>query len=1365
MRNRSIQQLSTGVALAASLWATSAFAAVSPYSWIRGGESGIMADSSGKNHPFNAAFSSGAPPAGGGLTAAITTPVAVGGPLSGTGAISTVSTRWGSYPGVGNSGMWIQGPNNTVPPPAQWSLPAVNWIMECWVLPVGTGGILDRSTSQFMSTGSGQFGGTPGGAAFRTADNGDGTISITANSLGAGGHVIGDPLIVDKSRWVHVAVVNDNGVTTFYADGVAHGPTSADVSAPSGVPYIGSGQDTGAAFQGYLDELRYSTFEPGQFVVADLLLLPPGPGFVSKPQSISVWNGGAAPFEVVTTFNTSTTYQWKRGGVNIVGATGAEFVLPTVSPADNDSVFAVVVTSNGQDATTPNATLTVVPTQTDNNAFYRAAIQAEASLAGYFPVDGDSGATLTNVKDATHNGGLQGAAAYDGRLPRSYGERAVRLNGTGEVTIPANPAFEFSDGSGTIEVLAFLGTPVSASPKTLFALANDPASVYYALQVSADGTSLVYYNDAFTPGASWSVPTPLLQRFAHIAVVFNAGKVTAFVDGVSLGTKDNPGFGATTGLTARIGSVGTDAEGLLVAGWNGTLDELAIYGDALSDNAIAIHNSRFIYGTAVTAPTIETAPTGVWNLLAGGAPIFRVKAVGTAPLAYQWKLNGNAITGNPTATTAALTLVNSTVASSGEYTVTVSNPIGDVTSAPFTVNFTAPSASDKYAQYVLADQPTAYWRLNETTGTTLKDYAGGLDGTYSSTVDRGVPGPYGIDPDLAAHFSGSASPVANAIVPFTPSLNPTGPFTIEFWAKPDQSGQNSRAVIGNQNRNTGRAGYAVYQGFNGNFWEAHIGVGESVNFIQGTVQPVAGRWDHVVVTWDGNTVARIYVNGVDDTNPGSTVAGPHRANLSVPLEIGSRFGNGIPYPGTIDEVAFYNRQLTPAQIQKHFSIAYFASAVVTQPPAVVNSTEPDTITLAPGVVGFPNTYQWLRNGTALDPDAVNFDGSLRYPRGVTGPTLAITLPTPADNGNYRLVINNPLGNSQTELALVTVAPDTTPPTVAMVNAQATPTRVRVVYSRPVTPETAGVAGNYTFSGGITANAVVLTTDSRIVDVVTSAPLTPNTKYTLSVSGVRDQRSLHNLIGANSTPFTSYVLTPGVLAWDYYGGITGSSVDDNLRADAQFPDGVLTNSVLTQFSTMAITIGGNLNNNPDFGPRGDNYGAHVYGWITPTESANYTFFLRSDDASQLWLSGDSNPAGATQIAFEPGCCAAFVEPDNDRTSAPIALVANQSYYIEAFYKEGGGGDYVEVAWRKEGDTTPAATLKPIPGNFLSALAAVPAPKFNAPTLAGGKVTLTWTGTGVLEESSNLETWTPVPGNPPSGFSVTPIDGATRLYRLR
>ena len=44
--------------------------------------------------------------------------------------------------------------------------------------------------------------------------------------------------------------------------------------------------------------------------------------------------------------------------------------------------------------------------------------------------------------------------------------------------------------------------------------------------------------------------------------------------------------------------------------------------------------------------------------------------------------------------------------------------------------------------------------------------------------------------------------------------------------------------------------------------------------------------------------------------------------------------------------------------------------------------------------------------------------------------------------------------------------------------------------------------------------------------------------------------------------------------------------------------------------------------------------------------------------------------------------------------------------------------------------------------------VPPPRFNNPVLSGGQVTITWTGTGTLLESTDLINWATVPGNPTS-----------------
>jgi hypothetical protein len=467
--------LLASLTLASGIATQQCSATVTPYSWIRSGEGGIFADSSGNNHPFNAAFSSRA----GGDPAALIVADSVGGPLGGTSAVSTLSTRWGFY-GLANSGMWLQGPNNTPPPASLWSLPASNWVVEVWVKPVGTGGSAGHADAQFVSTGSPHFGGKPGGVAFRTHYNSDDdTVVGRLDAIGSGASEnfsVGDTVVLSREHWTHLAAVNDNGLTTFYVNGVANGASTNGVSAPSGVPYIGSGEDTGAPFDGYLDEIRYSTFAPGAFKVSDLLLLPPGASIIAQPKSASVWAGGPAVFQVKTPGDSRTTFQWKLNGAPVTGANGSELYLPSVTLADSGKVYSVVLSNSGVDVTSSNATLTVIAPQTANNDFYRQAVQSEASLLAFFPVDNDSSATLTNVKDPTHKGTIQRNASFDGRTERAYGVRSLRLNGDGDVLVSANPAYEFADGSGTIEAIVYLDkSPVDPSPENIFSLAaGDP---------------------------------------------------------------------------------------------------------------------------------------------------------------------------------------------------------------------------------------------------------------------------------------------------------------------------------------------------------------------------------------------------------------------------------------------------------------------------------------------------------------------------------------------------------------------------------------------------------------------------------------------------------------------------------------------------------------------------------------------------------------------------------------------------------------------------------------------------------------------------------------------------------------------------
>jgi hypothetical protein len=105
---------------------------------------------------------------------------------------------------------------------------------------------------------------------------------------------------------------------------------------------------------------------------------------------------------------------------------------------------------------------------------------------------------------------------------------------------------------------------------------------------------------------------------------------------------------------------------------------------------------------------------------------------------------------------------------------------------------------------------------------------------------------------------------------------------------------------------------------------------------------------------------------------------------------------------------------------------------------------------------------------------------------------------------------------------------------------------------------------------------------------------------------------------------------------------------------------------------------------------DHYGTYVRGYLYPPATGSYTFWIASDDQSQLWLSKDESPGHAVQIAsvlvWTPArdfdnTGGGFGGPQ--QKSSPIPLTAGKRYYIEVLQSEGIGGDNLAVAWQGPG----------------------------------------------------------------------------------
>lgn len=388
-------------------------------------------------------------------------------------------------------------------------------------------------------------------------------------------------------------------------------------------------------------------------------------------------------------------------------------------------------------------------------------------------------------------------------------------------------------------------------------------------------------------------------------------------------------------------SVGVDGTAPLTYQWfrnsvaiEGATDDSYSFTCAYADNnagyRIIITNS---YGSATSAVATLTIATNL-ELIASPASItrnvgsmaaFRTTPDGAAPFLFQWFRGANQING---ATNQTLWLTNVQPTDDGStFYARVSNPFGFSTnsdSATLTVVArTTVVPLTRYGQVIAADQPVGYWRLDQAdTGTAVVDAVGSFDGstddnktagTFTFSVPAGIP-----------HETNTALKVSSGAtvqIPYALELNSYGPFSIEAWLQPASIAtpgitdwRSAMGALGNGD--SGPNGWHLYQGTD-QHWALIVWAGSWDNtgwFTDTDDTIVANNWYHVVITYDG-ALFRMYVNNA------LRVSSPWPyfvQNDDSPLVLGWGYSPWNPFDGVIDDVAVYNKELTPAQIEAHY---------------------------------------------------------------------------------------------------------------------------------------------------------------------------------------------------------------------------------------------------------------------------------------------------------------------------------------------------------------------------------------------------------------------------------------------------------------
>src|SRR5258707_10668809 len=148
----------------------------------------------------------------------------------------------------------------------------------------------------------------------------------------------------------------------------------------------------------------------------------------------------------------------------------------------------------------------------------------------------------------------------------------------------------------------------------------------------------------------------------------------------------------------------------------------------LTDNASNSPQTISLTGigstTSAVAPSITTQPASQ-TATAGQPAAFTVAATGTAPLTYQWKKSGTAISG---ATSSSYTTPATTSSDNGtQFTVTVSNSTGSVTSNAATLTVNASQNPQFGHVAIVVEENTNYASV---VGSTSMPYLNGLINQY-----------------------------------------------------------------------------------------------------------------------------------------------------------------------------------------------------------------------------------------------------------------------------------------------------------------------------------------------------------------------------------------------------------------------------------------------------------------------------------------------------------------------------------------------------------------------------------------------------------------------------------------------------------
>lgn len=519
--------------------------------------------------------------------------------------------------------------------------------------------------------------------------------------------------LVNTPRWSNIAQVLD-----YLSDAMIDAGTLANASASPDAPEValadlfyeanqitGDLISTGSAsnYTSVLNQVSTETLASYQSVAEEPEPEVTPVSITAHPQSVAVNAGAVASFAVGASGGGSLSFQWRKDGVNLSGATSSTLSIASAQES-NEGVYDVVVSNSAGSVTSLQAVLTVNPViapvaiTTQPVSLTRTAGQSAA-----FSVVASGGGTLSYQwrKNGTT---ISGATAATLTLSNVQTTDAASYS-----VVVSNSVGSVTSTAATLTVNQVIA-PVSISSHPVALTRTVGESAQFAVTASGGGTlsyqwrkngvaisgatsaSLNLTNVQTIDAASYSV----VVTNSVGSVTSNAAALTVNVPLITIGTQPvartvNEGAAVEFSVTASgtgtltyqwyrnnvaISGATSARYGILAA----QLSDAGSYRVQVSNGGVSApvsSNSVTLTVNQVIAPvSISSQPVALTRVV-GQSAQFSVTASGGGTLSYQWRKNGVAISG---ATSATLSIASVQTTDAASYSVVVTNSVGSLAS-------------------------------------------------------------------------------------------------------------------------------------------------------------------------------------------------------------------------------------------------------------------------------------------------------------------------------------------------------------------------------------------------------------------------------------------------------------------------------------------------------------------------------------------------------------------------------------------------------------------------------------------------------------------------------------------------------------